>query len=37
MILALLMADPAMMVGSVAELPGAFAKKKDDFQFNLEG
>ena len=36
MILALLMADPVVMDGSVAELPGAFAKK-DDFQFNLKG
>ena len=31
MIRALLMADPAVMVGSVAELPGDFAKNKDDF------
>ena len=39
MILALLMADPVVMDGSVAELPGAFAKKMifRYFQFNLKG
>ena len=35
MILALLMADPVVMDGSVAELPGAFAYQKTTLIFSL--